>query len=336
MASGAPDHLPSPSFAGKFTMKNGFNHLSSARRSRVSGVTLIELLVSLVIGLLLAIAASATYLYSKQSYSAVTENSQMEENGRFALTLLTRYIQSAGNVMLNPQSNSAQGALSIKIRGCDLGFTNARSGTGPADIVCRTATPAGERRSSSISTFFETDAPNLAGARFEGFNCIGNSAAAKITTGLTGATFTTYQASSHLFISTETVPTQNGATTTMGQLSCAPEDSTTGAISLSQPLIPGIEQLSVVYLLPAIQTVSGEVPRLAQTPLTAAQVDSANRWGEVVAVDLCVLTRSIQPAGNDTGTQYTDCFGTALVTTGSESFRTFRTTVNLRNRTPAL
>lgn len=317
-------------------MQNINEHKLSARQPRVRGVTLIELLVSLVIGLLLAIAASATYLFSKQSYSAVTENSQMEENGRFALTLLVRYIQSAGNVMLNPQATAAQGALDVKIRGCDLGFVNARSGTGPADIACRTATPAGERRSSSVSTFFETDAPSLTGARFEGFNCIGDGAAAKTTTGLTGLITTTYQASSHLFISTETVPTANGGTTTMGQLSCAPENSTTGALSLSQPLIPGIEQLAVTYLLPSVPTVSGEVPRLAQSPLTAAQVAAANRWGEVVAVDLCVLTRSIQPAGNDTGTQYTDCFGTALVTTGSESFRTFRTTVNLRNRTPAL
>lgn len=317
-------------------MKTSFDHLSPARKPNESGVTLIELLVSLVIGLLLAIAASATYLYSKQSYSAVTENSQMEENGRFALTLLTRYIQSAGNVMINPQATSSQGALSIKIRGCDLGFVNARSGTGAADIACRTATPAGERRSSSISTFFETDVPSLSGARFEGFNCVGDGAAAKTTTGLTGGTFTTYQASSHLFISTETVPIPNGGNTVMGQLSCAPENSTNGALGLSQPVIPGIEQMSVVYLLPLLQTVSGEVPRLAQTPLTAAQVAATNRWNEVIAVDLCVLTRSIQTAGNDTGTQYTDCFGTALVSTGSESFRTFRTTVNLRNRTPAL
>jgi type IV pilus assembly protein PilW len=314
-------------------MKSQLNYLHRARRSRIGGVTLIELLVSVVIGLLLALAASATYLFSKQSYNAVTENSQMEENGRFALTLLTRHIQSAGNVMLNPQAAAAQGALDIKITGCDLGFVNARNASSAADVACRTTTPFDERQSSSVSTFFETDAPSLTGARFEGFNCVGDGASPKVIANLAGTTsFTTYQATSHLFISTETVPTQNG-TTTMGQLSCAPENSNTGAIGLSQPLIPGIEQLSVAYLLPSVPTISGEIPRLAQSSFTADQVRAANRWAEVVAVDLCVLTKSIQPAGNDTGTNYTDCFGNALTRVGAESFRTFRTRVNLRNRT---
>jgi type IV pilus assembly protein PilW len=64
--------------------------------NRQAGLTLIELMVSLVIGLLLAIIASSTYLYSKQAYNAVSANSQLEENGRLALNLLAKNIQSAG------------------------------------------------------------------------------------------------------------------------------------------------------------------------------------------------------------------------------------------------
>jgi type IV pilus assembly protein PilW len=303
-------------------------------RRRVRGVTLIELLVALVIGLLLAVAGSAVYLYSKQSYNAVTETSQMEENGRFALNLLARHIQSGGFVMINPLAQAPQAALPEKITGCDFGFVNAKNASNAADVACRASTPAGERRSSSISTTFETDAPSLSGARFQGFNCVGNNADASIVTTDAGS-YTRYQATSRFFISTETVAIANGGTTTMGQLSCVAENPSSSSFDASQPLIPGIEQISATYLVPTIQTVSGEIPRLAQTPLDAAAVTAANRWTEVMAVNLCVLTKSIQPVGNDTGTAYTDCFGAAIVATPAESYRIFRTTVNLRNRTAA-
>ena len=77
-------------------------------RSRNRGVTLVELMVGLTIGMLLVVIASAVYLYSKKTYNVVSENAQMEENGRFALNLLTKYVQSAGFAMVDPLANSAQ------------------------------------------------------------------------------------------------------------------------------------------------------------------------------------------------------------------------------------
>lgn len=314
----------------KATMQQAFTSRPPNRQNS-GGFSLIELLVSVAIGLLMAIAGSATYLYSKQNYNAVSETSQMEENGRFALNLLSRYVQSAGFVMLNPQATRLQGALVNKIQGCDFGMVNGQSPTSAADIACRAATPAGERRSASISTFSDTDAPNNTGARFQGFNCIGNNPVTVIQTSETGTPFTTYATRSHFFVSFTNVSTPNG-TTTMGQLSCVADSSDAGVPSYeTQPLIPGIEQIAVNYLLPSAIT-----PMSAQAATTADALTTAARWGEVMAVELCVLTRSVQPAGNDTGTQYTDCYGAQIVSNAAQSFRTFRTVVNLRNRTPAL
>lgn len=307
------------------------NHHSILRsRYLARGVTLIELLVAMVIGLLLVIAASATYLYSKSAYNTVSETSQMEENGRFALNILTRYVQSAGFVMLNPKAANLQGALINKISGCDFGFANGTSASSATDVTCRAATPAGERQSASISVFFDTDASNTTGANFQGFNCIGNGPVVTPITDETGTvSFIQSQSRAHFFISTFVSATPNG-TVTRGQLSCVGESKTaTGALKYeSQPLIPGIEQLAVNYLLPS--TVS---PKVAQRGQPASAVTA---WGDVMAVELCVLTRSIQSTSNDTETEYRDCYDNVIPATGNDSYRTFRTTVNLRNRTQAL
>lgn len=311
----------------KQSIKFPINRIRSIR-----GFSLIELLVALVIGLLLSVAGSAVYLYSKQAYNSVSETAQMEENGRFALNLLSRHVQSAGFVMLNPQANLLQGAGIVKVTGCDFGLVDGQSPTATTDLGCRAATPAGERRSASISMNFETDAPAGAGALFQGFNCVGTNAIPVVTTGETGKTFTTFLTRSHFFISNTTATTPTG-NTNMGQLSCVADSTPAagGAVSYeTQPLIPGIEQLAINYLVPSVA--AGGTPKLAQNATTASAVTAAARWGEVMAVELCVLTKSIQPAGADTGTQYTDCYGTVQVANRAEVFRTFRTVVNLRNR----
>jgi type IV pilus assembly protein PilW len=302
-----------------------------------NGFSLIELLVSLVIGLLLAVAGSAAYLYSKQAYNSVSETSEMEQNGRFALTLLTRYVQSAGFVMLNPGAIAIQGAEGTKLTGCNFGLVNGQTPSAASDLNCRTAIPSGERPSESISMFFDTDAPNNTGALFQGFDCIGNNSVGVAQINENGGTFTRYPIRSHFFVSQTTATTATGPVS-MGQLNCLAEsapDAVGVVMRQPQPLIPGVEQLAVNYMLPYTPTAAGEFPKLAQAALTADAVTAAARWGEVMAVELCVLTKSIQPSGSDTGTQYTDCYGTSLTTTRNESFRTFRTTVNLRNRTPA-
>lgn len=293
------------------------------------GLTLIELMVSLVIGLVLAIVASSTYLYSKQAYNAVSENSQMEENGRFALTLLARNIQSSGYVSLNPKSTGPQGPSDIKVRGCDFGMVSPKSASSIADLACLGSTPVGSSRSASIGVFYDTEQYTATTAKFQGFDCLGQAA---VVIPSTSGGSDTYQIRSYFFISTSTVQTTNG-TTTMGQLSCVTDPTTAAGATATfqaQPLIPGVHQLAVTYLLP-----SGLEKNSAQKNTTAAALQAANTWSQVAAVELCVLTKTIQTSGNDTTTQLTDCYGNNFTPPPQQSFRRFTTTVNLRNRTPS-
>jgi type IV pilus assembly protein PilW len=298
------------------------------RLRRQYGMTLIELMVGLVIGLLLAIIASSTYLYSKQAYNAVTQTSEMEENGRFALTLLARNIQSAGYVSIDPRASGPQGPSDVKIRGCDFGMTNPKTATATTDLTCLTSTPAGSSRSASISVYYDTDAYTTTGSKFQGFDCLGN---APVTIPSTTGGSPTFEVRSYFFVSTSTAQTPYGPTT-MGQLSCVTDPTTVAGATATfqaQPLIPGVHQLAFNYLTP-----SAVDKNTAQGGNTAAALQTAGTWPQVMAVELCVLTKSIQASGNDTSSQVTDCYGNTFTPPPSQSFRKFTTVVNLRNRTP--
>jgi type IV pilus assembly protein PilW len=60
------------------------------------GVSLIELMIALVVGLLLLGGLIQVYLSSKQSYNAQEQLARMQEGGRFAMDLITRDLRRSG------------------------------------------------------------------------------------------------------------------------------------------------------------------------------------------------------------------------------------------------
>jgi type IV pilus assembly protein PilW len=62
----------------------------------VQGVTMIELLVSMLLGLLLSAAMVSLYITAKQHYFYAVQTARMQENGRYALRLLSRELEMAG------------------------------------------------------------------------------------------------------------------------------------------------------------------------------------------------------------------------------------------------
>jgi type IV pilus assembly protein PilW len=281
------------------------------------GLSLVELLVSLAIGLILVVAASSVYLYSKQAFNASTETATLEENGRFAINLLTRYIQSGAG------SNVIEAPLSNKVSGCDFGLVNPTTASAASDLGCKSSTPTGQRRSESLAVFFETDPYIASGGSYEGYNCVGGQS----TSMPTAAGGTTNLTRSYFFVSYTNTQTANGTTQQMGQLSClADKTPSTGVFAQdTQPLIPGIEQIAFRYVLP-----NSSVTTSAQASKAASAVTAAE-WPTVLAVDVCILAKTIQSSGNDTGTTYRDCYGNSISPAMGEVYRVFRSTVKLRN-----
>lgn len=66
------------------------------RKSSQRGFSLVELLVSVVIGLLLVVGVLQAFLSSKETYTMQSGLAKLQENGRFAMAFLTRDLRQAG------------------------------------------------------------------------------------------------------------------------------------------------------------------------------------------------------------------------------------------------
>lgn len=67
-----------------------------ARSVRQAGFTLVELMISLALGLLITAAVGAIFVSSKQSFRTGEGVSQVQESGRFASLLMTPVVRQAG------------------------------------------------------------------------------------------------------------------------------------------------------------------------------------------------------------------------------------------------
>lgn len=65
-------------------------------KTRQQGFSLIELMVSLVIGLLLVVGVLQAFVGSKQTYTMQSGLAKLQENGRFAMSFLSRDLRQAG------------------------------------------------------------------------------------------------------------------------------------------------------------------------------------------------------------------------------------------------
>jgi type IV pilus assembly protein PilW len=75
---------------------------------RQSGLTLIELMVAMTLGMILTIAIGQIFMSSRFTHTSTNENARMQENARFALALLERELRMAGFVR-----NSSTGSYTV-------------------------------------------------------------------------------------------------------------------------------------------------------------------------------------------------------------------------------
>lgn len=70
--------------------------MRTARRPVQAGLTLVELLVAMALSLVVAIAAGSVLVASREGFSAVDSASQLRDNARFSIDLITRVAVQAG------------------------------------------------------------------------------------------------------------------------------------------------------------------------------------------------------------------------------------------------
>ncbi|WP_228535961.1 PilW family protein [Noviherbaspirillum malthae] len=85
------------------------------------GLTLIELMISLTLGLLIVIAATSAFLSSKNAYTAGDDATHIDDTGRFALEIIARSLRQAAYVDWDRNESPAvvKPGMSPSIEGLD-------------------------------------------------------------------------------------------------------------------------------------------------------------------------------------------------------------------------
>ena len=322
------------------------NTATLASRRAMRGLSLVELMVSLVIGLILMVAVVSAYLGSASASRMAEAQGRMNEDGQAALAVISQHIRMAGNNPVQPnypsttyasQRNPAFGTGTIMLRGCDATFSDLTTQTDPAALTC----PSTATATDSFVVRYEADEFNTvksAPASVVPTDCLGqnipastanvsrwNGTAPVASNMVTIPAVTYYVADNRFYIANVgSIP----------NLYCLGNGSTSG-----QPLVENIEAMQVLYgtaaATGAVLDVRGYLTAANVEALVTVPLNTSTRWSRVMTARVCVVVRSELPVAPDlSSAKYNDCTGTLQSATDLRLRRAFTTTVVLRNRVP--
>ena len=330
-------------------------HSLSQGPRRSKGFSLIELLISMTIGLVIVGAALSAYLGASSAGKVAEAQSRMNEDAQAALNILTQQLRMAGN---NPKqanradafrhnpvfdptyvggTSTAYGTTSFavssgyttstfSIRGCDGTFSNVTATTALSALTCTGGTTT---LPDSIAVSYEADKYNTSPSGGLATDCVGSSlptVTATFTSGTsTTASFSVADNRFYIGNSSASVPS----------LYCK------GSSSSTQPLIENVEDLQLLY--GTVSSTNTSATATVAGYLTANEVINdanlallpiADRWGKVLTVRVCIVVRSENPVAPDANSaKYDDCLGNRNVSAPDLRLRrAYSTTVVLRNR----
>jgi type IV pilus assembly protein PilW len=270
------------------------------RRQHLQGLSLVEVMVSLVIGVVVAGAVLVSYIGSGKTGRQQAAYAEMTENAQLALTLMSRDLLLAG--FAAPTGLAVGGASFTRahaerpVFGCQTGFVTPNT----VGAVACAADGA-----DAIEVVYAADTANTVPTAADlPTDCLGNGLADA------GGYYLAYNRY-YLADSASGRP----------ELHCASRQGAAG-----QPLVENVQAMTVWY---------GEAnavnPAAVVRYVRAGQVSD---WGLVLSVRLCLLMRSseaVLDAGEDTMT-YLDCDSAQQVSADGLARRAFFSTTTLRNK----
>lgn len=271
------------------------------------GVTLIELMISVVIGLVVVGAVIVSFVDSGKASRYQAALGQMNQDAQVALNLLSREVQLAGYV--SPVQTLG---TTPPLFGCD-GTSGAVPFTDPdatGDMTCGAATGT---TVSALEVVYEADLYNTVVATGSvPSDCLG--------TGFTAGA-TPYIVRNRYFV--DTGPAGRP------ELYCASN------LSAQQPLLENVDELQLWYGIVATAAPT-QVILYARAGKDAGTPDTVNarpagEWNNVMSVKICLLMRSAEPVLTDEDpTSYKDCTGTSQTSADKYLRRAYFTTATVR------
>lgn len=264
------------------------------RRSQV-GLTLIELMVALVLGLLVAAASVAALIVARQGFRSTDNSSQLRESARFASNLIERVVVQAGF------ENAAYGFITDPKDPGVSGFDNAL--VGDVSSWGTAAEPTGlasDSRSTGCGSVTDTSCANgsdILIVRYWGVSRNNNADGSMINCSGRAEPEGKDRAWSifHIVRSAAGEPT----------LACTYRNPATGAWA-TVPLVSGVEALQVLYGVDTLdKSGAAGTDTVADRYLRASQLDSMptatpiDNWRRVRTLRIGLLIRAPAPDAVD-------------------------------------
>ena len=294
--------------------------MKSPRAQR--GLSMVELLVSMAIGLVVVGAVVVNYTSTGASGARQSALGQMGEDAQLAFSLLARDLQMAGYsepVAITVTGGAGGDATFSKkytgrpLFGCATPMMDPKAALSSALEDGVTCAASGGTATHSLVVNYEANSANaVVNAANLPTNCLGDAAVPVTTTGTPAYTYRFV--SNRYYVSTS-------ATTGRPELNCA------GPGSVGQPMIENVEAMQlwmgVSNAANPRRPVRYVAPNLVGTD-----------WGAVIAVRICLVMRSADPVlSNEDSRTYLDCSGVEQTSADGRLRRAFFSTVALRNKT---
>lgn len=318
------------------------------------GLSLIELLVSMAIGLIVIGVGASSYLNVVTNSRTASVLGQMTENASIALGIIRSQVALAGYsrpVGVVTSSESVEGVLTDVNRmnraysgiataggtnnlivGCDGAFQTASAHELNISQLTCAAAPANAAASpppDAIAVVYEADTgntyPNSDGLPTD---CLGQAIPVRTEASLTANPVRL--ASNKFYVSGNTLYCLGNGRAT--PLPAAPDDTVANA---AQPIVENIYDLQILYGVAAINAVTNTPNKEAIAYLTASAVNAisgTDKWNRVVSARICVEVRSATTVPSSEQTSYLNCQGSVATAPAGQLARTFSTTVVLHNR----
>jgi type IV pilus assembly protein PilW len=266
------------------------------QRLRQRGLTLIELMVSMVLMLLITIATVALFNVSSSSFKTVDAGQELQDSARFAMEIIGQAVRSAGYqeriapVTTDDQTDRIFGPANVddsawRVQGGD----NSMLATG--NSIARGVSNGVNQSDALITRFFGSNLANPNNPAIAQFNG-GNPVADGTMVDCSGRTIPYPTGGADVGVSAFFVRTVNGEP----ELICKSYNPTTGQYVDTQ-IVRGVETFQVMF---GVDTTGDEIPDQWLSANTAWDTAAATpNWNNVVAVRVGFVLRG--PVGSAQG-----------------------------------
>lgn len=255
---------------------------------RQRGVTLIELMVGIVIGLLVIAVAMGALMVSRGVSGTVSDSSGIQQQGAYVLRVIGQQLRQTGSLYLNPDpagvaSTDVLSAVVFELNANAQGgnsFEQQSTFVGGGDTVT-----TGFRRYQDNVFFADNATDTDIGTDFMARNCVG----APGNTKADGSPNTDQRVESIFTFASDALRCQGNSVVT------------------PQPIAQNVAEFQLTYLQQTTDSAGTKMQYKKGSDMPTAAIDSA--WRRVQGVRVCVVLYGSEAINMPAGSSYTDCKG---------------------------